>query len=71
MSWSIQAESVCKRYKLGTAVKPAVDTLYQTIERRVGALTRTLTGRGNRDVEQQPDAQPAKTPGHLVLSPNR
>ncbi|OCZ92320.1 hypothetical protein A7P25_22535 [Achromobacter xylosoxidans] len=71
MSWSIQAESVCKRYKLGTAVKPAVDTLYQTIERRVSALTHSLTGRGKPEVEQHRDAQPAKAPSHLVLSPEQ
>ena len=42
MTWAIQVENLSKQYKLGTAVAPAVDSLYEAIEQKFRQLSLRL-----------------------------
>jgi lipopolysaccharide transport system ATP-binding protein len=66
MSWAIQVENLSKQYKLGTAVSPAADTLYQAIEQKLAAIS----GRSGKTQGAQP-IYAAKEGGHLVLAPEQ
>ena len=70
MSWAIQVDQLSKHYRMGTAVTPAVDTMYQMIEQRLGALSRRLRG-SPPPVAVEPPAHVEANPSHLVLSPHQ
>ena len=44
MTWAIQVENLSKKYRMGTAVKPAFDSIYQIVEHKVSALARRFKG---------------------------
>ena len=69
MSWAIQVEALSKQYRMGTAVTPAVDTMYQMLEQRASDLTRRLRGLPPK-APAQPVAE-SVAPAHLVLSPHQ
>lgn len=67
MTWAIKVENLSKRYRMGSAITPATDTLYQMIEQRLTSITQRFKG------APPPSSQPATTlppkeGTHLVLA---
>jgi lipopolysaccharide transport system ATP-binding protein len=42
MTWAIQVENLSKQYRLGTAVTPAIDSLYEAIEQKLRRVSHHL-----------------------------
>jgi lipopolysaccharide transport system ATP-binding protein len=70
MSWSIQVENLSKQYRMGTAVTPAFDSVYQIVEQKIASMARRISGASvpiplpNHHESSNPSA-------HLVLTPEQ
>lgn len=70
MSWAIQVENVSKQYRMGAAVTPALDSLYQMIEQKLSGITRRM-GRSRAQLSLPVHHETTNTSAHLVLTPEQ
>lgn len=70
MSWSIQVENLSKQYRMGTAVTPAFDSVYQIIEQKVASLARRISG-VSVPMPVPNHQEPSNSSTHLVLTPEQ
>lgn len=70
MSWAIQVENLSKQYRMGTAVTPAFDSVYQIVEQKIATIARRIKG-----VSTQLDVptfqESSSTSANLVLTPEQ
>lgn len=70
MSWAIQVENVSKQYRMGTAVAPALDSVYQIIEQKFATIARRINGSPDQmaiPIHHDPSSLSAR----LVLTPEQ
>lgn len=70
MSWAIQVENLSKQYRMGTAVKPAFDSVYQIVEQKFASLARQISG-ADTPIALPIDHEPSNPSAHLVLTPEQ
>lgn len=70
MSWAIQVENLSKQYRMGTAVTPAFDSVYQIIEQKLGSIARRVTGSAE-PAEPTRHREPVAPHANLVLTPEQ
>jgi len=70
MSWAIQVENLSKQYRMGTAVKPAFDSVYQIVEQKFASLARRISG-ANTPIALPIHHEPSNPSAHLVLTPEQ
>jgi lipopolysaccharide transport system ATP-binding protein len=70
MSWAIQVENLSKQYRMGTAVTPAFDSVYQIVEQKFSSLARRISG-ANTSIEVPAHHEPSNPSAHLVLTPEQ
>lgn len=70
MTWAIRVENLSKQYRMGTAVTPAFDSVYQIIEQKLASFTRRFNGAPPlTDIIQHDDTNTQNS--HLVLTPEQ
>lgn len=67
MSWAIQVENLSKQYRMGTAVTPAFDSVYQIVEQKFASLARRIRG-ATAPIEVPVHHEPSSASAHLVLT---
>jgi lipopolysaccharide transport system ATP-binding protein len=70
MSWAIQVENLSKQYRMGTAVKPAFDSVYQIVEQKFASLARKISG-ADTPIALPIHHEPSNPSAHLVLTPEQ
>lgn len=70
MSWAIQVENLSKQYRMGTAVTPAFDSVYQIVEEKFSSLVRRISGT-NAPIAVPVQHEPSSSSAHLVLTPEQ
>ncbi len=70
MSWAIQVENLSKQYRMGTAVKPAFDSVYQIIEQKFASMARRISG-ADTPIAVPAHHEPSNPSAHLVLTPEQ
>jgi lipopolysaccharide transport system ATP-binding protein len=70
MSWAIQVENLSKQYRMGTAVTPAFDSVYQIVEQKLASMARRISGT-NEPIVLPAHHESNNPSAHLVLSPEQ
>ncbi len=70
MTWAIQVENISKQYRIGTAVTPAFDSVYQIVEQKVASLARRISG-GDAPIAIPMQQETSNPSAHLVLTPEQ
>lgn len=70
MNWAIQVENLSKQYRIGAAVTPAFDSVYQIIEQKIASLARRARG-VNTPIDMPVHHEPTGLSTHLVLTPEQ
>lgn len=70
MSWAIQVKNLSKQYRMGTAVTPAFDSVYQIVEQKFASLARRISG-ANSLIHVPVHHEPSSPSAHLILTPEQ
>lgn len=70
MSWAIQVENLSKQYRMGTATKPAFDSVYQVVEQKLASMARLVSGI-HAPIAKLEHHKPSNSSAHLVLTPEQ